>query len=350
MKQRPKNWQKALNSSQFKTALLKFLSQEWATHADASVLDGHHVYLAIEDVCHHFTVQAGRVVHEEVPELASKHEEADTRIVYHLASLFENEKPSVAVRCSDTDVLVLLLHHILRITDQSSVWMDVGLSANNTRRYINVTQMAEHIDDDVLDALPALHAFTGTDFTAAFMNKGKMRPLDIMMKSQRFTRAFACLGRGSDISESILEDIEKFTCSLYGSPRLSNVNDVRLAQFEQKYSPRDASHQPLDKIRGISPHNMPPCHSVLVNKVRRANYVAYTWKNASQKNPCDLKPEDHGWLLQDNYYVINWYDGDQLPESILNIISDDTDPQVDDADEEMPLCSSDESDDSDDEY
>ena len=58
----------------------------------------------------------------------------------------------------------------------------MGLSSSNTRRYIHVSKLATTLDANVLKTLPGYHAFTGSDFTAAFMNKGKVRPFDIMYK------------------------------------------------------------------------------------------------------------------------------------------------------------------------
>ena len=48
------------------------------------------------------------------------------------------------------------------------------LSSNNTRRYINISQLVDHLPQDLIDAVPALHAFTGADYTAPMMNKGKL--------------------------------------------------------------------------------------------------------------------------------------------------------------------------------
>lgn len=345
--QRPKEWQKALQSPGFKMAFVKFLAQEWASHGDPNTLTGHHVYLAVDDVCHHYTVQQGSVIHEEVAELAGTHEEADTRIVFHLSKLLASDNPTIAVRSSDTDVFVLLLYHISQMCNSQEplVWMDVGLSANNTRRYINISQLVQHVDREVLEALPAFHAYTGSDYTAAFMNKGKMRPFDLMKKNHLFTSAFASLGSSDKIDDSTMSTIEKFTCCMYAMPKLSKVNDVRMALFEKKYAPSKATVQPLDKMKGVNPSEMPPCHSSLVKKVQRANYIAYLWKNAAATNPSDLDPEEHGWLLKDNQYVINWYEGDQLPQTITNIISKEDTDSTDDMDEEYLPCSSDESDD-----
>ena len=61
--------------------------------------------------------------------------------------------------------------------------MDTGLSSNNTRRYFNISQLVGHLDRNTTNALPALHAFTGSDYTAAFMSKGKLKALQLIMKS-----------------------------------------------------------------------------------------------------------------------------------------------------------------------
>ena len=84
---------KALKSANFKTAFFKFLAQEWTTNADMSKLAEHHIYLAVEEVCHHYTAHQGSVFHEKVPDLACSHKETVTRIVFHLSRLRLNNIP-----------------------------------------------------------------------------------------------------------------------------------------------------------------------------------------------------------------------------------------------------------------
>ena len=69
-------------------------------------------------------------------------------------------------------------------------------------------------------------------------------------------------------------------------------------------------------------------------------------KNVPVSNPSDLDPKDHGWLLKDNQYSINWYDGEQLPQSIVNIICKEGNGELNDnLEEEASLCYFDKSDD-----
>ena len=63
----------------------------------------------------------GPVVNEnsenrELEELKCTHQEADTRIVWHLEFISEqNFAGNVIVRCGDTDILITLLYHIHRL-------------------------------------------------------------------------------------------------------------------------------------------------------------------------------------------------------------------------------------------
>ena len=133
----------------------------------------------------------------------------------------------------------------------------------------------------------------------------------------------AKLGDSVEVTSNIVSGLASFTCALYGMQNLTNVDDVRYAMFQQKYAPK-YDNDPLDKIKGINPSSMPPCHSVLINKIRRTNYVTTLWKKARLPRPCELKAEDHGWKLNASVYRINWFDSEQLPQNIIEILNDDT--------------------------
>ena len=107
--------------------------------------------------------------------------------------------------------------------------------------------------------------------------------------------------------------VDTYMCS-FAMRKLRNINYVRFAIFQQKYAPRkrDAPH---NKILGINPSSMPPCQSVLINKIHRTNCVACLWRRAPLPTPCTMKAEAHGWSLENGTYKIKWYDGDQLPQS-----------------------------------
>ena len=110
---------------------------------------------------------------EDVADLRTNHEEADTLICRHVRYLANtNEHENVLVRASDTDVAVILISHAS--TFSCTIWMDVG--TQNNRRFVNISAIANAIGVQMSKALPGFHAYTGTDYTAAFYKKGKKRP------------------------------------------------------------------------------------------------------------------------------------------------------------------------------
>ena len=52
------------------------------------------------------------------------------------------------------------------------------------------------------------------------------------------------------------------------------------------------------KIKGINASMLPPCQSALYEKLRRTNFMATIWKDASIPEPCSLSPMENGWKLQ----------------------------------------------------
>ena len=139
----PKNWMKALHSGSFKTSFFRLLMHEWAEHANLDVLSGHSIYLALDQECYRYSIQDNQIVCEKINELGCAHEVADTRIIYHLHSILqEDSTPSIVIRSYDTDVFLLLLYHVSTYEMPTTVWMDVGHSSNNTRRYIGISQLA----------------------------------------------------------------------------------------------------------------------------------------------------------------------------------------------------------------
>ncbi len=76
--------------------------------------------------------------------------------LYYIAGMSPNVQ--AAVRTNDTDVLIIFAYHVRQMEQKSKVWLDVGLNSNNTRRFFNVTKLAEC--DITVETLPSLHACT----------------------------------------------------------------------------------------------------------------------------------------------------------------------------------------------
>lgn len=141
-----------MKSTSFKQQLPRFFLKDWAEQWHASVLDGRELYVGVETECVRFRGVNGEVEVSPIPHLGCNHPEADTRICLHLIDASRSfEKGDLVVRATDTDILVIILHH----SDQISltVWMDIGTSVN--RRYVNLSAIAGEIGRKLCMALPA---------------------------------------------------------------------------------------------------------------------------------------------------------------------------------------------------
>ena len=104
------------------------------------------------------------------PEYQGDHEEADTLIAFHVATLRDQ---NIVIRATDIDVLVILIGFLGGQQDEvrkrTNIIMDCAMGKNH--RYINVSNIANVLEEKrpgLSRALPGYHAFTGCDLTSAF--------------------------------------------------------------------------------------------------------------------------------------------------------------------------------------
>ena len=223
------------------------------------------------------------------------------------------DTPHVVVRATDTDIFIILLHHVPHMNVK--VWMDTGRDSDNTRKYINISHMSEDLGNVKCHALPGFHAFTGCDYTASFFWKGKVRPYKQMLKHPFALEAFGFLGESVTVPMEVSNAIQRFVCIMYGQQNLLFVDKAREMMFDNKYAPTNRD-QPFDKIKKVEASSLPPCFSTLLEKIRRSNYVAYMWKRANLSDPRLPDPEESGWVKKDSKYQLNWYTGNQLPSNL----------------------------------
>lgn len=65
---------------------------------------------------------------------------------------------------------------------------------------------------------------------------------------------------------------------------------------------------------------LPPCQSELRQQLLRASYISNIWRNAHSKYPTILSPIDNGWEEVDERYEFRWFEGDQLPTFVDEVV------------------------------
>ncbi|XP_025836082.1 uncharacterized protein LOC108740487 [Agrilus planipennis] len=187
-----------------------------------------------------------------------------------------------------------------------------------------IAKIALQIQATETKSLIGFHAFTGCDFNPAFFNKGKKRPFTLLKKNVEFQQEFATLGEENLIEDQLNEvfnTIQKFTCQLYNAKKSIDVDDGRYQLFVSNYKPSNVNENFTKKIVNFDASSIPPCKSELYQQLRRAHYISIVWKNAYKKQPTTLDPLDYGWIEQEDKFVFKWFEGDQLPTSVSDLIS-----------------------------
>jgi len=195
----PHDWKGFLRNSDNKTELTNVILNEWQSDQYAKHLHDRQLFFVNGSYCYCLSTVDGRTTtSQEIPQLFSTQEEADTRIILHC--LFETQRRSsdstVAVRSPDTDVLVLLIAYATQIPNK--LYFDTGVG--NKRRRIDVHAIEAVLGERLSAALPGFHSFTGCDSISAFVRRGKTKPfklLETCAPSQEYLCVFESLGRTS---------------------------------------------------------------------------------------------------------------------------------------------------------
>ena len=120
-------------------------------------------------------------------------------------------------------MLVLLLKYCKNIKTQ--ILFDNGMG--NKKRLLNVNDIYTNKGEDISSVLAALHCFIGFDNPSAFVRRGKIFPLKLAKRKPEYISILQRVGQDRQRSESLISDMEAFTCIIYGNAATKNVNQLR---------------------------------------------------------------------------------------------------------------------------
>ncbi|XP_067640047.1 uncharacterized protein CAH3 isoform X1 [Eurosta solidaginis] len=258
------------------------------------------------------------------------HEEADTKIVYHICKI--NFEANITIRCSDTDVAIIMLANMENTHKDVNISMEFGVG--NHQRFINITKLYKNLGPQLSAALPGFHALTGCDFNPAFFRKGKNRTFQLLQKTQKYIDAFKKISNISEIDiNKEFSTIEEYVCRIYGFTKMNEINKARVASFVKTYKILDNDDVFQLPKKSIDGSAMPPCQSELRQHFLRTCYIAHLWAHAFCKNPSPFFPENYGWEEKEEKYIFKWFEGTQLPSQVSEITLDSTEDNTEENDE-----------------
>ena len=112
-----------------------------------------------------------RSTRRQTVHLHGNHEEADTRLILHSCEAASEGYERLVLRCSDTDVLVLLFYFMP--TRVAEVWMVSGTSTQP--KCYPLHTLSNQLSQCVRENLLSFHALTGCDTVSSFSGYGKKK-------------------------------------------------------------------------------------------------------------------------------------------------------------------------------
>ena len=117
-----------------------------------------------------------------------------------------------------------------------------------------------------------------------------------MQKDNEVMDAFAKLGSSQTVPVSVKKSHNKYNCTLYGiRGNCQDWNQARHTLLLNKV-PKRRSKQTLSKLTSFDPTTLPPCLSILEQKISRVNLVTHVWANAHKAHIKEWDPLQHNWV------------------------------------------------------
>ena len=128
------------------------------------------------------------------------------------------------------------------------------------------------------------------------------------------------------------DQLEKFSCLLYGGKAIESINELRYNKFVDRISPKPGML--LSSYDGIDMALLPPCKDASTMHAMRANYQALIWYQADEASPSIPLPQGHGWDMVDSQLQMQWTEGLLIPQELAEVLVEQ--PVHEDDEEEAP--------------
>ena len=274
------NYRQFLKGTGNKVDLVQFVSEYIMENSKATVPHGKSIVIAGGFQNGEEVRSISSVGLDNVEDLYSTHEEADTRMILHaisLSSLYQR----IIVRCDDTDVLVLLLHYMNRGLLAKETFMHAGHSGKcvTRERFIPIHIIGDELGDMFCQSLPSAHALTGCDSTNAFFGVGKKTVFTTLQKQ---IESGAVDGLTDPGGPDWIEAARKLVLGLHGNKgqKCATLNELRylLATTTDKQASQ-----------------LPPTEDAFKQHSLRARYQTVIWCSSHIAKPELESPVGNGW-------------------------------------------------------
>eukprot|EP00794_Sanderia_malayensis_P002234 gene2234-2545_t len=267
-----------LSNGENKERLFNLIMQTWME--EKYKLGKKVIYFSSKINCHLISKEECKVVEE----LASNHEEADTKVVFLLDHVLQRygQHSRVILRSPSDDVDIPIIVYGNQLDTDLRIFLDNG--TGNSRKVLDMN--SSQLSSVQKRGIIGFHALTGNDYVSSFFGKGKASCYKIYTKFPHLQAAFCNLGNLFTVDEQTKVALREFICKVYGIGRLNDVDEARRELFWNRLR-RD------NRISDLSV--LPPCNRTTEIHIKRANFVALMWKMAKSPMLNLEDPSQHGW-------------------------------------------------------
>ena len=213
---------------------MKFFGEQWMATDYSNLLNNKSIYILLQN--DFFMYHDG--IWQTVDTLTCCHEDADTRMLLFAKHARDDGAAKLVIHTSDIDVFILMLRFLGEIGElYMKTWK------GNKKHVLKVDAVKKQIEQELAGdikinkfwaALPGLHAFTGYDSVSEFAGKGKAKCFNLLRKDLEFVKSLESLGENWNVTEEVVDKMERFCCSLYGGGRETNISNCDTRSTVQK--------------------------------------------------------------------------------------------------------------------
>ena len=229
--------------------------------------------------------------------------DADTDIVATALNKAANQQ-SVAVAADDTDILVLLVHHL------NDEMHDILFVPQNRRRFkqVSIRDIQQAVGKQTCRQLLAVHAIGGCDTVSAIFGIGKGTVLKRLTAGTQFIASTDVLQDRCATVEDVISEGLKLLVGVYGGKPSESLNRLRYQLYCKMAT--ESTLRP-------KPQRLPPTKASAQYHIMRAHLQAVRW---SMLNASALEPTEWGWRLTDDGLQPITTSQAAAPAEILNVV------------------------------
>ena len=228
--------------------------------------------------------------------------DADYDIVQ--AAIVVSECKTTSLIGEDTDLLILLLHHM----DSRKKRYFRSDKKSKEQRVYNVNTLKECLGQRLCSQLLFIHAFTGCDTTSPVFGMGKKTFFQKAAKGDKELESCALAFTEPDqTSDAIEQHGNQSMVVLFSGKRTDSLASLRHSVLKKKV---------VSASSLVAPARLPPTASSTKFHSRRVYYQIMVWLGLDN----NLDATDWGWKIEDHQFVPVMTAKNAAPDNLLQIV------------------------------